>query len=437
MIFGCTATAGHLVGRFQGRAGTDPGDVDITFAAPSSFSGHFTYQGVDYPYSGTFLAHTPDDGCCPQSTGGGTTGGTTTGRTTTGGTTTGGGGTTGGGTGPGDCGASAAGTRAGAQTKPNCPPKPAVNKAEKDAATDKQNANLALMVVFCLISDPDEHSDICRFVIEMASFVGQIANDPPSRAFAHVHVAQVRRISPALSLFCPRGCPGAAGALNAYDQALARVDAALAGLVAAANRYSGARLVGSAAGMQLQAGLGQAYAGVLADALAGLTARASVFVSALTRAGVTTTLTTVQVSQTLTLLQNGLPAAYARRLPAGGDSATALAKSVTAAVGQPSGPVSVGQALALSPPPAAFRAASHAITVAELGAVVDQLGSQRAITRRARALLHTDLNAITRAGNAAAHARALARLRRDVNRLARTTRSATETLLQHAAAGLS
>jgi len=95
------------------------------------------------------------------------------------------------------------------------------------------------------------------------------------------------------------------------------------------------------------------------------------------------------------------------------------------------------QALQLSPPPAAFRAANHSITVAELGAVVDQLASQRAISRRARALLRKDLTAITRAGSGVAHTRALATLRRDVNRLARTTRAATETLLKHAAAGLS
>jgi hypothetical protein len=36
-----------------------------------------------------------------------------------------------------------------------------------------------------------------------------------------------------------------------------RADAALAGLVAAANRYSRAKLVGSVSGMQLQAGVGQ------------------------------------------------------------------------------------------------------------------------------------------------------------------------------------
>ncbi len=273
--------------------------------------------------------------------------------------------------------------------------------------------------------------------MEMATFVGQIQNDPPSRAFAHVHVAAVRPISPAVRLFCPRGCPAAVGAINAYDQALARAAAALAGLATAANRYSGAKLAGSASGILLQAGVGRAYAGVVADALAALTARATVLVSALTRVGATIALTSVQVSQTVTVLQTGLPGPYAKRLPPGGDSATALAQKVTAAVGPVSGPVSLSQALQLSPPPAAFRAASHTITVAELGALVDQLASQRSISRGARGLLHSDLNALTRAGNAAAHTRALAKLRRDINRMARAVRAATETLLQHAAGGLS
>ena len=311
-----------------------------------------------------------------------------------------------------------------------------MSQAEKTAADTKHNSNLTVMLVFCLFADPNERSELCSFVAEMAAYLGQIADDPPSRAYAHVHVAQAKPVSAAVTLLCPRGCPAAAGAVNAFVAALARTDAALGGLATAANRYSGARLAGSASGMLLQAGVGQAYAGVVADALAALTVRATALATALRRVGITTVMTSAQVTQTLTVLQGGLPATYAKRLPAGGESATTLAQSVTAALGPSPGPVALGQALQVSPPPAAFRAASHTITVAELGALVDQLASQRSITRKARTLLHKDLNAITRAGNAAAHARGLATLRRDINRMARSTRAATETLLQHAAAGL-
>ncbi len=132
VIYGCIATAGHMIARYKSdRSGTDAGDLDITFAAPDTFSGHFTYQGSDYAYSGKFVAHTPDDGCCPSSggtTGGGTTGGGTTGGGTTGGGTTGGGTTGGGttgGTGGGDCGATAAAHTRGLHHAGHVPPEAA------------------------------------------------------------------------------------------------------------------------------------------------------------------------------------------------------------------------------------------------------------------------------------------------------------------------
>ncbi len=66
VLAGCTTTPGHLVGRFS--AGSTPGDTgagEITFAAPNTFSGHVVYQGASYDLAGTFVSHTPDDGCCP------------------------------------------------------------------------------------------------------------------------------------------------------------------------------------------------------------------------------------------------------------------------------------------------------------------------------------------------------------------------------------
>ena len=56
---GCAAPASHLVGRYGSDATTGLGDVDVTFAAPNTFSGHLTYAGTAYPYSGTLPAGSP------------------------------------------------------------------------------------------------------------------------------------------------------------------------------------------------------------------------------------------------------------------------------------------------------------------------------------------------------------------------------------------
>jgi hypothetical protein len=57
---GCTsASPGHLVGRFGSDVHTGVGDIDITFAAPNTFSGHLTYGGTSYLYSGTLPAGGP------------------------------------------------------------------------------------------------------------------------------------------------------------------------------------------------------------------------------------------------------------------------------------------------------------------------------------------------------------------------------------------
>jgi hypothetical protein len=63
VISGCTVSTDHLVGRFRSdspQAGHSPyGDGDITFVAPNSFSGHLTYEGSSYSYTGTQGAGTP------------------------------------------------------------------------------------------------------------------------------------------------------------------------------------------------------------------------------------------------------------------------------------------------------------------------------------------------------------------------------------------
>jgi hypothetical protein len=152
---------------------------------------------------------------------------------------------------------------------------------------------------------------------------------------------------------------------------------------------------------------------------------------------VTTALTSVQLTQGVTVLQQGLPPAYAMRVGTTGEPASMLGPALAGAVSQTPGPVAFAQALAVSPPTPAFRAAAHTITAAELSAVVSQLASQHALSRRARNLLQNDLRTLTRAANATAHTRALAKLRRDAAGAGRSTRAATETLLVHAAAGLS
>jgi hypothetical protein len=74
----CTLSPTHLVGRYKSdRATTYPGgSFDITFAPPNTFSGFYTADDPQFPgqftYSGTFVAHTNNDGCCPSSSGGGT-----------------------------------------------------------------------------------------------------------------------------------------------------------------------------------------------------------------------------------------------------------------------------------------------------------------------------------------------------------------------------
>ena len=65
---GCTVgSPQHFVGRYAPDAGQG-GGVDITVGS-ATFGGYFTYDLADpsnhYPYSGTFVSHAADDGCCP------------------------------------------------------------------------------------------------------------------------------------------------------------------------------------------------------------------------------------------------------------------------------------------------------------------------------------------------------------------------------------
>jgi hypothetical protein len=61
----CTATAGHLVGRWSGSG--DTGDIDVTLnGAKTGFDGSFTAPsfGASFTYAGTFVSHFAGDGCC-------------------------------------------------------------------------------------------------------------------------------------------------------------------------------------------------------------------------------------------------------------------------------------------------------------------------------------------------------------------------------------
>jgi hypothetical protein len=275
--------------------------------------------------------------------------------------------------------------------------------------------------------------ELCHDLIILQAYFYVLSDDPPSSHYAHADIVQIGHPRSAISLFCPRGCPGAAAAINAFVQALARVEAAIQGLGTAANRFTGARLVGSRSGMTLQAGLGRAYAGELAGALTLLTSRSSVLATRLSAAGETVALTQVQVQQVVTELQTtGLPAAYARVLPAGGPSAATIAQTLKSGAPNPPAALSFAQTLPRSLPASSFQAASHTINAGELSALVDQFASQRSISKKTRTLLHNDLVALARARNGGAIAKALSKLRRDAGHV----RGSTGGLLQSAAAGL-
>ncbi len=58
VISGCAVTPNHLVGRFRSNTKPQPGhtaygDGDISLVDPTDFSGHLTYEGASYTYTGT------------------------------------------------------------------------------------------------------------------------------------------------------------------------------------------------------------------------------------------------------------------------------------------------------------------------------------------------------------------------------------------------
>lgn len=57
VISGCTLAPNHLVGRFRSDTAPQPGhsaygDGDLTLTDPQNFSGHLTYEGTSYTYTG-------------------------------------------------------------------------------------------------------------------------------------------------------------------------------------------------------------------------------------------------------------------------------------------------------------------------------------------------------------------------------------------------
>jgi hypothetical protein len=449
LIYACMAGPGHLVGRYKDGPTGAEGNIDFTFSAPASWSGFNTADGftnhdgspTQFSISGTFAGHFSGDGCCPAGTPQPTP--TTTPTPESGGEIL-----PGGGGGGGDCLASAA--RLGSiHVTPNKPtrcrlkgkkPQPAVSQAEKDNSSllTEGNKNLLLLAILCLANDPDEVTTMCFVVNEVADLVQAVHKDPVDASFMYAPIAAASQAGrSSVSLFCPRGCPGAVRAINAFVGQLQRLEVALSGLANAANRYSGATLAGFTAGIRLQAGLAQAYAGEVADGLAGLTGPARVLITTLGRVGVTTALTSVQINKVaVQLQQNGLGPIYARNLPPGGAPATEIAGLIQTAAANPPPSVSFAQILPPQLPPAPFRAASHAITLPEVGGLLDALHSQRALSSRAYGLLHNDVIKLNKAPNQAAENKALARFRNDINGLNRRLKPATETLLQHAVAGL-
>ena len=95
--------------------------------------------------------------------------------------------------------------------------------------------------------------------------------------------------------------------------------------------------------------------------------------------------------------------------------------------------VEIGEELGRGLPTAAFRASNNSITVTEVRALVDQLGKQKAIPAQAQTILTTDLDGVESAAGGAARERAISRLVKDADS---TPSASAAALLVAAAKGL-
>jgi hypothetical protein len=216
----------------------------------------------------------------------------------------------------------------------------------------------------------------------------------------------------------------------ARDAALTR--AATAGLLTAANRFAAAKQARSNAAMLLQDGVGNAYAGELANALTKLRAGGTALAAALKRAGHTVAITSAQLGAARVYVQHGLPSRLLRLLSANGVSPGAFLQALAGALAGAPSSITFARLLGTTEAPGPYKASNHTITTAQIGAIIDALASQHTISASTHGKLTTDLHAVA-AANRAKRARALAKLQSDI---ASKLHGTAGTLLHFAVVGL-
>ena len=378
--------------------------VGVTCSDWNTFSGEYAEasDGSSGTYPGTRTSTPPADPCATTTT-------TSTSTTSTSTTTT--------------------------TTTSNGGPPPPVSTPEKDAA--RAVANDLVLITFFTCSGYSVYVDFgqaaCAITILAFGRNQEIIDDPPATPFTQVGLSSPARVLSALKLFCPKGCASAGPAATAYAQQQSLTNAAVAGLATAGNRFSAAKQAGSSLGMLLQDGVGKAYAGELADALVKLNARGAALAAALKRAGHTVALNGAQLAAARRAAQQGLPPRIVSALEANGVSPATFQQSLAAALASAPSSISFSRLLGATERPGPFRAANRTITLAQVGAIIDVLAGQRAISARAQRQLTADLNAVGGAkGSKRAHA--LSKLQSDI---ASNVHRAAGTLLHFAVVGLS
>jgi hypothetical protein len=228
----------------------------------------------------------------------------------------------------------------------------------------------------------------------------------------------------------PGKCAAAAAAVNRYASELSLVESANAGLATAGNRFSSARRARSASAALAQSAAGKAFAGEVAYALAGLTARGAALVQALGAVGAH--LGRAELEQGRLLAERGFPRSVVNRLRSRGISAATLSALQQLARSTPlPASLSISNVFAPSFPTNALKASNHSITLGEINALAGRLAKQHAIRTSASKLVTSDLNAIN-----TAHTGRTAAVTKLLNDIAANTNGAAGTLLYFAARGL-
>jgi hypothetical protein len=252
----CIVTAGHLVGRYFNPAANSGGDIDVILdSSQTTFSGIYTsdqFSGQQFPYSGTFVAHFPGDGCCsttPPSTGG---------------------------LGPPRVfcpGAAADSGPAARAAEADCEQLHFFSQQQlaKNEATADLKGQVFITVAVCRVAVKIEVSaetlDACESMIHQVVRTLEVKHDPPDPSFQSPTVAPVL---PTLARYasgsCRRGlsapkCTALRAALTRFGT-VTNVTATVAGyVVTGANRFAGAVQAKSVTGAYFQAAYGKVNIG--------------------------------------------------------------------------------------------------------------------------------------------------------------------------------